>query len=360
MPDSGHEPLIRMASSLLEREDLIRRQQREIDAMHQRLTWRITSPMRSMAVARLLTRLGWRARPAVGDSLEFQRRSMRQSPVYARNLDAIRQQYADDTIGILVHLHYPELWEPIWSQIRTLPNPFWVHVTATDNAHETLLPQLQDLPNVTLTPVPNVGRDMGPLFRVLDSCPSDSTALLRLHGKRSPHLRDGDLWRDSLVQDLVAAAAPMLYLLNALPRVGVIGDIHSPRLNRQQEAQRQRFNTGWQTPAGFSWNDYRHSPFPVGGMFWMRTQLASTFRDFGVTEDAFAGDEPTARDNQTPHLLERMIGWWPIHLGWDVLDMRSATDLAVLLYCFDQAPEDIDELLAALSRTLTRKGGEGI
>ena len=65
---------------------------------------------------------------------------------------------------------------------------------------------------------------MLPFLTTLDAVREGKHSFIcKLHTKRSPHLRDGDAWRDELVTNLLSPAARVaLRTVETMPKIGVL------------------------------------------------------------------------------------------------------------------------------------------
>lgn len=322
-----------------------------------RLTWRATTPLRSEFVAQLLKRLPRPLRrggppPPQPDT----RQQWRASTEYWDAIRALRASVADVSVGVIVHIHYPELWPSIYQAIQGMGVDARVLVTVTPHAASEV--RAMTGRDIDVVEVPNVGRDMGAFFAALEVIADrddwrGSDAILRLHGKRSPHLASGDAWRRDSVNTLTRSMPAVVRVMREDPRVGVAAITRSPWLNPTLEASRSGFRTAWEAPDGFDWREFRHEPFPVGGMFWFRPELIEEYRMLGVMQRCFDLDDPTATDNETPHLLERVVGWWPRYRGYQIMDAASVTDQLVLRARFEESPDHAVRLLSELRALVT-------
>ena len=159
---------------------------------------------------------------------------------------------------------------------------------------------------------PNHGRDIGPFIRVLkDHMLGRYEVVGHLHGKRSAftHHFDsnlGDRWRSFLWEHLVGPHKPVLDIvldrLEAAPDIGLVfpenGHLIGWELNRSLAEQLARRMGVDQLPDDID--------FPVGTMFWARTQALTPLIDLGLTEADYP-NEPAPVDGTILHALERLL-----------------------------------------------------
>lgn len=223
------------------------------------------------------------------------------SAASARRLDAV----------VLLHLYYPELIEAFAAQLRGEQDRLDLDITFPDLWSEAELARLAAaFPAARLTPVPNAGRDLAPFVGALRRVDrAGYPVFCKLHSKRSPHLADGDVWRERLVTELVGPEATKAALARFAsdPRLGLLagaksrmtlgehGVLHNNRAAVEALSRRLGFRFGDDTP------------FAAGTMFWGRT--AAFAKLAGLPEDALDfGVELGRIDGTLAHALERSTG----------------------------------------------------
>ena len=128
---------------------------------------------------------------------------------------------------VIAHVFYPELWPPLAERIALIPAPVDLVVTLVEGRSEAMADTIvAQFPDVQFEVVPNRGRDMWPLVRVVElGFVGDHDAVLKLHTKASVHRVDGAAWRDRLLDSLCPSAEGIgliLELLRTDPGVGMI------------------------------------------------------------------------------------------------------------------------------------------
>ena len=86
-------------------------------------------------------------------------------------------------------MYYPELWEEIADRVERIPEDADLVVTLVEGRADQLAESITArFPGSVVRIVENRGRDLWPLLQVLDLVPGHD-AVLKLHTKRSPHMR---------------------------------------------------------------------------------------------------------------------------------------------------------------------------
>jgi glycosyltransferase involved in cell wall biosynthesis len=158
----------------------------------------------------------------------------------------------------------------------------------------------------------NRGRDIGPFIRVLkDHILGRYAVVGHLHGKRSvfTHHFDpglGDRWRSFLWQHLVGPHKPVLDIvlerLAGAPDIGLVfpenDHLIGWELNRFLAEQLAKRIGVERLPDDIE--------FPVGAMFWARTEALTPLIELGITEADYPS-EPAPMDGTILHALERLL-----------------------------------------------------
>lgn len=159
--------------------------------------------------------------------------------------------------------------------------------------------------------VPNVGRDIGPLLTAF------GTTLLRnydvvghLHTKKTADLADSETganWRRFLLANLLGDQAPMadiiLGRMLADPSIGMVfpDDPYAVRWGANRSyAEELLPRLGLDRLPN-------HFVFPIGTMFWARTEALRPFVELGLDWDDYPS-EPLPYDGSLLHAIERLFG----------------------------------------------------
>lgn len=226
-------------------------------------------------------------------------------------------------VGILAHAYYVDIVPEILALRSVFDDVVPLHLTVPHDK----LPSLQSLvghePDVVLHPCENRGRDIAPFLSVLDSGALDGfDAVLKLHTKRSPHLRDGEVRRKLLFAMLCGERNATYRALTAFEdaATGMVG-------------WRDCFRTDpvyWMDNEP-SVRDISHRMaadeqlrlgFFEGSMFWFRPAAMQPLRALHLKPSDF---EPEARqlDGTLHHAIERCFTIAAWAGGFSVRDMKG-------------------------------------
>jgi lipopolysaccharide biosynthesis protein len=232
-------------------------------------------------------------------------------PVITPQSPAVQLPAAGE-VALHIHVFYPELLAAMLERLshnQLKPDLFvsYSEPTLEPTIRRTLQ---QHRLEASLHPVPNRGRDIGPLLSEL-GLELDRRYSIHghLHTKKSV-LVDGGIaarWRDFLLMNLLGArGVPMADRITAAlhtnPQLGLVYP---------------------DDPADIGWTQNRHAAealaerlalpalpeainFPVGTMFWARRGALSRLYELGLTWDDYP-KEPLGYDGTMLHAIERLL-----------------------------------------------------
>jgi lipopolysaccharide biosynthesis protein len=219
-------------------------------------------------------------------------------------------------IGVVLHLHYVDLWPEFSAYLSQIPEAFDLHVTLSPSPAKTFDAMKNVIqscfPGAQVYPVENRGRDILPFLSVFQKIPPKQYQYLcKIHAKKAIHRwwADGDFWRRNLLADMLGSrqiTASILQRFDADPSLGIL----VPWNNLQH----------W-TPASHDPNreavvslatrmgiretsDYT---FPSGAMFWARVSALEPLRLANIRAEEFP-EESSQEDGTMAHAVERAFG----------------------------------------------------
>ncbi|MDP3414618.1 rhamnan synthesis F family protein [Falsiroseomonas sp.] len=210
-------------------------------------------------------------------------------------------------IALVVHAYYPELLSEVIACRDVLPAGTKLLVTVPADREYAAAAQLGGVPDASLYPVENRGRDIAPFMTLLNSGAFEPfDAVLKLHTKRSPQLRDGDTRRRLLFTLLAGEPHHTARILSAFmdPQVALVGWRAAFRTARpywmgnesRVATLAQAMNAGDAARLGFF----------EGSMFWFRPAALDRLRRLDLTPVDFEA-EAGQLDGTLHHALERLF-----------------------------------------------------
>ena len=130
-------------------------------------------------------------------------------------------------IAVLADIYYEETWVDIAQALSSLEEPFDLIVTTTaDKEAKVSALVMADFSDAEVYVVENKGRDIRPFLSVLPLLIERKyQAVLKLHSKKSLHRGDGDLWRKTLIAQLLPKGPELGQLIGGLvqyPSMGLV------------------------------------------------------------------------------------------------------------------------------------------
>lgn len=216
--------------------------------------------------------------------------------------------------AVVVHLHYPEVWDEIAQSIvaSALAHDLFVTCSEQGAGTDALVAQITArFPHARVIRMPNHGRDIFPFVHLVNAgLLAPYRAVCKIHGKRSPHRRDGDRWRRALIDGLLPPAPQTADRLNRF-----LGDDSASLW--VAEGQVYRDQRWWGDNAALTSGllarvEIRPDPaalgFPAGSMYWLKPLTLSMIQGLQLTEDDFELESGKV-DGTTAHAFERAMGF---------------------------------------------------
>jgi glycosyltransferase involved in cell wall biosynthesis len=225
-------------------------------------------------------------------------------------------------VGLHVHFHYPELCAELLALIASNRSRCDLLLTTNLAQKARLLEQetaAYQHGSVEIMTIPNRGRDIGAFLTGLGEHYRRYDVLGHLHSKRSLFLTDrsiGERWRQFIWSNLVGREHAMMdIVLECMAKDARLGLVFpdDPHLSAWDEnleiAQRlaERMGIGAQFPPFFN--------FPLGTMFWARTQALAPLFELGLDWPDYPV-EPAPIDGTILHALERLLPFVARHRGY--------------------------------------------
>jgi lipopolysaccharide biosynthesis protein len=234
-------------------------------------------------------------------------------------------------IAVVAHIYYEETCPDIAQALQALQEPFDLLITTTPDklALITALVTPQ-FAQAEIHAVDNKGRDIRPFIAVLPLLlERQYQAVLKLHSKKSLHRGDGDLWRQTLITQLLPSGSELPHMINSLHEYPALGLI-APQGNVLNVQRYIGSNQAWVEKLVFelgesaSWLKQTQPWFAAGTMFWFKPQsVQSLLHCPSIQQDAFETEKGQI-DGTLAHAVERVLGCATLANGYHVIDTRLA------------------------------------
>ena len=216
--------------------------------------------------------------------------------------------------ALQIHLFYPEMSAELIQRIkRSISRPdLFISVPSEEALQETRrhFKKFTDR-RVEIRMVPNRGRDIGPFLTEFAAELQSYQAIGHVHTKRSLHLGDRgfvEQWRNLLMENMIGGKKPMMDVIlkemESDPKLGLVfpddPNIVGWTKNRDPaQALMRRMGLQMELPK-------RSLSFPVGTMFWARTEALQPLFDLKLDWSDYP-EEPTPEDGTILHAIERLL-----------------------------------------------------
>lgn len=219
----------------------------------------------------------------------------------------------DEKLRVALHIHayFADMLPPLLSALdgnESRPDLFISvsHEKAREEVREYLKAYQS---RVEIQVVPNVGRDIGPMLVDFQQALRSYEIVGHLHTKRSGDIADasmGERWNRFLIENLLGSQSRMmdriLGRMAADPSIGMVfpQDPHVVGWGKNRffaEALAKRLGIG-ELPECLE--------FPVGSMFWARTDALRALFELGLEAKDFP-TEPLPYDGSILHAIERLF-----------------------------------------------------
>ena len=222
-----------------------------------------------------------------------------------------------------IHVFFVDIFAEIYDRLSSQSLPLDLLISVPGNeAAENVAAWTDGYANgtVDIRQVPNRGRDIGPLLTEFSKPILQNYDVIgHLHTKKSGDVKDakiGQQWFTFLLENLVGGQSPMAsIILDRMARDEKLGLIFPDDPNfvgwnaNRGQAEKLALHLGDVALPG------EHFNFPVGTMFWARTQAIEPLLSRQFTWDEYP-EEPLPYDGTMLHAIERLLPAIASHRGY--------------------------------------------
>ncbi|MGV8960562.1 MAG: glycoside hydrolase family 99-like domain-containing protein [Stenotrophomonas sp.] len=211
---------------------------------------------------------------------------------------------------VVIHAWYMDVLSELLAQLKHSGLACRLVITTT---HENCSQVEDALRNASLegevAVFPNHGRDILPFLHLANRLLEEGEdVVLKLHTKRSTHMREGEQWREELLHQLLAEGRgpQAIQAFEQNPRLGML----APEGHLLQVSDYLGANTSslvrLHVRLGLSGDPLR-GRFSAGSMFWVRLAALRPLLDAHLYGSEFEA-ESAQIDGTTAHAVERLLG----------------------------------------------------
>ena len=227
--------------------------------------------------------------------------------------------------ALQIHLFYPEMSMELIRRIKwSVSSPDLFISVPTEAAMQEARHHFREVTDrrVEIRIVPNEGRDLGPLLTAFADDLQSYEVIGHIHTKKSLHQDNRlliDRWINFLFENVIGGRKPMIdVILETLerdPELGLVfpDDPHVIGwMGNREIALGLMQRMGLKTDLAESFIN-----FPIGTMFWARTQALKPLFDLKLTWADYP-KEPVPADGTMLHAIERLLPLIVEGAGWKV------------------------------------------
>ncbi|HRB96446.1 MAG TPA: rhamnan synthesis F family protein [Nitrosomonas sp.] len=248
-------------------------------------------------------------------------------------------------IAIHAHIFYAELAAEFAKFLENMPFPYDLFIsTPNEAASQTCrqaFSQLPQLEQLTITIVPNRGRDIAPLFCTFGDTLQQYEYIAHFHSKKSLHTNGAiDGWREYLLTNLLGSKLQIQKIFALLAGEKAVGFVYPQNFSKITYAantwlSNQALGHLWCNKLGIEKIPRGYFDFPAGSMFWARTEaLRPLFKAHIKIEDF--PEEAGQTDATLAHCIERLFVLVTKRLGLNAIILRDNKSMSWSRWRFEQ------------------------
>ncbi|WP_430231805.1 rhamnan synthesis F family protein [Nitrosomonas communis] len=262
-------------------------------------------------------------------------------------------------IAIHVHIFYPDLAAEFAKFFRNMPFSYDLFVSTTNEIasnickqHFTGLPRMEQL---TVSMVPNRGRDIAPMFCTFGDSLKAYDFIAHIHSKKSLYNNGAtNGWREYLLTNLFGSEQQIgriFTLLDGEHKTGLVYPQNFAGLpySAYTWLSNQPMGRVWCNKLGITTLPTGYFDFPAGSMFWARTEALRPLFEAGITIQDFP-EEAGQTDATLAHCLERLLVLVTRKSGFNAAVLRDIPSNSWSRWRFEQYlarnPENLQAMLA--------------
>lgn len=233
--------------------------------------------------------------------------------------DAPQEKYLDRancSIGVFIHIFYPELLCELKQYIKNIPQIAHIYVsTDTQTKANIIREALEDMgfSKLNISIFPNKGWDIAPFIVGFANEIQKYDLILKIHAKRSTQMSKelSDNWRKILFSSLIGSQKKVNTILNLFICNPKLGMLCPPPVAHYANCINMAGNMNMMQrllmPFGIKLLPDTAIDFPMGSMFWCRPKTVMPWIEQHLTFSDFELTNPNQRDGSLAHALERLF-----------------------------------------------------
>ena len=234
----------------------------------------------------------------------------------------------EPTLTFLTHIYYENTWDEIRNKLKNFDNDknyFLFSVSEACLIKEEIIEDIKkSFKKSYFLITSNIGKDIGGKMALIDLyllLNINSSFLVFLHDKQSPHSIIGETWKAGLFKIIDPNYQKMIVSLFANPSIGIIGD--KDHIVNEYDPVTKTFRNNSQLSKklllkfDISIDNY---DFLGGSMYWIRASIIKKFfkknNPILMRENLEAGNVLDLYEERMAHTWERMFSWIATNEGY--------------------------------------------
>ncbi len=219
------------------------------------------------------------------------------------------------SLAVIIHCFYVEKIDTILTYMKNIPDFAHVYITTDTEKKKTIIEEKFKKFTFSFFEVricPNRGFDMAPFFVGLKDVLLQYEYLLKIHIKNSMYMHNDitDNWRKILYESLMGSkeiVQGILYTLQIHSRLGLVAPPSYPPCALVTQGINQKKMHWLLQKNNIQLPSNACIDFPVGGMFWCRSEVLQPWLKLDLSYNDFQGLDSLQSDGTLAHALERVM-----------------------------------------------------
>ncbi|MDP2224122.1 rhamnan synthesis F family protein [Nitrosomonas sp.] len=263
------------------------------------------------------------------------------------------------SIAIHAHIFYADLATEFAKYLSNMPFPYDLFVStpneATSQMCEQAFSHLPQLGQLTITTVPNRGRDIAPLFCTFGEALQRYDYIAHIHSKKSLYNNDATSgWREYLLTNLLGSKSQIQKIFTLLTGEKTVGFVYPQNFSKLPYSaytwlSNQACGRLWCNKLGITRIPRGYFDFPAGSMFWARTEALQPLFNAHIKIEDFP-EEAGQTDATLAHCIERLFVLVARRSGFNTAILRDSKSNSWSRWHFEQyllrKQENIHAMLA--------------
>ncbi|MDP3662785.1 MAG: rhamnan synthesis F family protein [Nitrosomonas sp.] len=262
-------------------------------------------------------------------------------------------------IAIHTHIFYADLAAEFAKYLGQMPFQYDLFVSTPNEATSQMCKQafshLPHLGQLTVTIVPNRGRDIAPMFCTFGELLQRYDYIAHIHSKKSLY-NDGatDGWREYLLTNLLGSKSQIQKIFALLTGDKTVGFVYPQNFTALPYIANSWLSNKacghfWCTKLGITKIPTGYFDFPAGSMFWARTEALQPLFNANIKVEDFP-EEAGQTDATLAHCIERLFVLVTRRSGFNAAILRDSKSASWSRWHFEQyllrKQENIHAMLA--------------